>query len=155
MIEADPRGTTKKLFARAYPPRPSPRTLSARGSSQVREERFIAVIADPGAFKEMDKTWPMYGKHADPPLTPEKWWTELIRRSIVNAGAEPSLVDHALPRLGPSLLKRFESEAGYRNFPETLDTRACVSSMRVECKAPSTKCSGRARSAGRQGIGRV
>jgi hypothetical protein len=47
-----PRGTTKKLFARAYPPRPSPRTLSARGSSQVREERFIAVIADPGAFKE-------------------------------------------------------------------------------------------------------
>ncbi|KAK1923298.1 HAD-like domain-containing protein [Papiliotrema laurentii] len=74
------------------------------------------------AFKEMDKTWPMYGKHADPPLMPEKWWTELIRRCIVNAGAEPSLVDHALPRLGPSLLKRFESEAGYRNFPETLDT---------------------------------
>lgn len=42
------------------------------------------------AFKEMESAWPLYGKHANPPLTPEQWWTEVITRTMLHAGAAQS-----------------------------------------------------------------
>lgn len=48
---------------------------------------------------------------------------QLIERCMVHAGAEEDEVKAIMPRLGPALLSRFESEVGYRNFPETLDCR--------------------------------
>lgn len=39
------------------------------------------------AYKEMTATHPLYGKHSRPPLTPEAWWTALINKCMVHAGA--------------------------------------------------------------------
>jgi len=39
------------------------------------------------AFKEMLAAYPLYGKHASPPLTPEAWWSTLIHKCMLHAGA--------------------------------------------------------------------
>jgi hypothetical protein len=90
------------------------------------------------AFKSMDAEYPLYGKHARPRLSPEQWWTELIRRCFKAAGADDAgriraifADEHAkipeLDRFGKkassALLDRFESDQGYRDFPETIETR--------------------------------
>ncbi|RSH87113.1 hypothetical protein EHS25_003602 [Saitozyma podzolica] len=71
------------------------------------------------AFKEMERQFPLYGKLAKPPVSPEAWWAELIRRCMLHAGASQSDVDTATG-LGESLLTRFESDHGYRDFDDTL-----------------------------------
>ena len=83
----------------------------------------------------MNSTWRVYGKHSDPPLIPEDWWLEVIKRTMRHAGAAAegfwvhllarsidvySAVDEAIPKLGPALLERFESDEGYRNFTDTI-----------------------------------
>jgi len=47
---------------------------------------------------------------------------------IISTETRPSLtnhpaVDQAMPKLGPALLRRFESDEGYRNFPDTIPCR--------------------------------
>ncbi|WOO82565.1 Haloacid dehalogenase-like hydrolase domain-containing protein 3 [Vanrija pseudolonga] len=74
------------------------------------------------AFKEMNAQYPLYGKHSVPPLTPEKWWSTLIHKCMVHAGAGASEVDQKGSELAAALLKRFESEVGYRAFEDTMPT---------------------------------
>lgn len=71
----------------------------------------------------MNAQFPLYGKHSTPPLTPEKWWSTLIQRCMVHAGAGASEVDKQGGELAAALLKRFESEVGYRAFEDTMPTR--------------------------------
>ena len=73
--------------------RKSPPLLSARPSSQVCAvciDQYTCSLMFSLAFREMDKTWPLYGKHSDPPLSPEEWWTEVIKRTMLHAGAPPT-----------------------------------------------------------------
>jgi hypothetical protein len=71
----------------------------------------------------MEKTYPLYGKHSDPSLSPEEWWTMLIRHCLVNGGADSSAAERAMGSLGPRLLERFESKEGYVEFADTFNTR--------------------------------
>ncbi|BEJ13462.1 hypothetical protein CspHIS471_0306360 [Cutaneotrichosporon sp. HIS471] len=73
------------------------------------------------AFKEMNAIHPVYGKHSNPPLTPEGWWTDLIHKCMAHAGASERDLDMVGPTLAHSILQRFESTEGYIDFPETLD----------------------------------
>ncbi|CAG7850515.1 SubName: Full=Uncharacterized protein {ECO:0000313/EMBL:CCA67583.1} [Serendipita indica DSM 11827] len=50
------------------------------------------------------------------------WWAEVIRRTAIGAGAEPKAVDDALPKIVPSLLKRFSSKEGYTLYDDTVPT---------------------------------
>lgn len=34
----------------------------------------------------MNAKFPVYGKHSDPPLSPESWWGEIITRCMRHAG---------------------------------------------------------------------
>jgi hypothetical protein len=43
--------------------------------------------------------------------------------------AKISDLDKAMSTLGPNLLERFESDRGYRNFPETLDCRTSLPNL--------------------------
>lgn len=56
-------------------------------STSKQLSRRIRFAHARSAFKEMEAAHPMYGKFSDPPLTPAQWWTELIRRCMVHAGA--------------------------------------------------------------------
>ena len=95
----------------------------------------------------MDKEYPLYGKLATPAISPEEWWSELIRRCLKEAGASdrgehPSSTLRTSSKRGrqgkdadrtdlarsqekacSALLARFESDVGYRAFPETLESR--------------------------------
>ncbi|CAK9783202.1 HAD-like protein [Cutaneotrichosporon oleaginosum] len=73
------------------------------------------------AFKEMNATHPLYGKHSTPPLTPESWWTGLIVKCMAHAGASETELARIGDKLGESIMRRFESLEGYCDFPETLD----------------------------------
>jgi hypothetical protein len=71
----------------------------------------------------MNEQYPLYGKHTG--LDPKEWWIRIIRECVLQAGANESQVEGVMHKLGPRLLERFESEEGYRNFPETLSCCQC------------------------------
>ena len=54
----------------------------------------------------------------------ERWWSEVVSRTAVGAGADPQAVQRHLDTIVPSLMKRFSSREGYRLFDDTLPTRA-------------------------------
>ncbi|KAL1408668.1 hypothetical protein Q8F55_005481 [Vanrija albida] len=74
------------------------------------------------AFKEMNAQYPLYGKHAAPPLSPEQWWSALINQCMLHAGAGAPELEAKGPALASALLGRFESEVGYRAFDDSLPT---------------------------------
>jgi hypothetical protein len=54
----------------------------------MRPREINGATADDGpAFKAMEVRWPVYGKHSKPALSPEQWWTELIKQCMLEAGA--------------------------------------------------------------------
>ena len=120
MYAANRSDTTKKPSEAVSPKAPSAPSRSGRLSDQVGSSASAEPSLSP-AFKEINAKHHLYGKHSSPPITPEQWWSELIQRCIVNAGAEETDVERAMSTLGPSLLSRFESEKGYKLFPETAE----------------------------------
>jgi hypothetical protein len=89
----------------------------------------------------MNEQYPLYGKHIA--LDPKEWWIRIIRECVLQAGADEPQVERVIHELGPRLLERFESEEGYRNFPETLTCCQCA----LDCSSasePRADLSGRA-----------
>ncbi|WVF67820.1 hypothetical protein IAT40_002581 [Kwoniella sp. CBS 6097] len=84
------------------------------------------------AFEEVDAGWPLYGKHSKPPLSPEQWWTKIIYQTLRHAGASTQELDAKIDKIGPSLMSRFESDEGYRNFPETISTLKTLRELGVK-----------------------
>jgi len=54
------------------------------------------------------------------------WWSEVISRTAVGAGADPPTVERHLGTIVPSLFKRFSSREGYSLFDDTLETRTSL-----------------------------
>ncbi|ADV25538.1 hypothetical protein I315_04707 [Cryptococcus gattii Ru294] len=79
------------------------------------------------AFKKVDAQYPLYGKHSTPSLTPKEWWTMIIYETLREAGASKQELDGKIDAIGPALMSRFESDEGYRNFPETI---ACLKELK-------------------------
>ncbi|WWC72793.1 uncharacterized protein I206_106757 [Kwoniella pini CBS 10737] len=79
------------------------------------------------AFRAVNADWPLYGKHTHPALTPEEWWTKIIYQTLLEAGASSSELNEKIGMIGPALMSRFESDKGYKNFPETID---CLKELR-------------------------
>ncbi|KAG1890395.1 HAD-like domain-containing protein [Suillus subluteus] len=50
----------------------------------------------------------------------EGWWSEVIKRTAIGAGANPQAVDSSLPQIVPSLMERFSSRQGYKLFHDSL-----------------------------------
>jgi len=53
---------------------------------------------------------------------PDNWWSEVVYRTAVGAGAEPTRVERALPDIVPALLHRFSSREGYKLYDDALPT---------------------------------
>jgi len=70
------------------------------------------------ALKEVQASSPVYrhinGVHG--------WWTEVVRKTAVGAGADPLAVEEALPEIVPRLMKRFSSKEGYKLFDDVIPT---------------------------------
>ena len=83
---------------------------------------FCGRLTKPGcvflALRQLQAERPSYRAGA------EKWWSEVISRTAVGAGAEAQAVERHLSAIVPSLMKRFSSREGYSLFDDTLVTRA-------------------------------
>ncbi|TDL26264.1 HAD hydrolase subfamily IA REG-2-like protein [Rickenella mellea] len=78
------------------------------------------------ALKEVQAEKPVYASGH------EGWWSEVIRRTAIGAGAKPRDVDEALPEMVPRLLKRFSSKEGYKLFDDVHPTLRSL--QRINCK---------------------
>jgi hypothetical protein len=78
------------------------------------------------------------------------WWSEVISRTAVGAGADPGAVERHLGTIVPRLMKRFSSREGYRLFDDTLETRMSFSlstnmtNRFHACDSSYASCDGRA-----------
>ncbi|WVO12698.1 hypothetical protein L204_100304 [Cryptococcus depauperatus] len=79
------------------------------------------------AFEKINSLWPFYGKHANPPLSPEEWWTKIIYETLLKAGAPPNELSQKIHIIAPALMSRFENGIGYKDFPETI---SCLYELR-------------------------
>lgn len=74
------------------------------------------------ALKQLQEEKPAYQHGA------EGWWGEVIRRTAIGAGADPSAVETSLDKIVPRLLRRFSGKEGYRLFD---DTNPCLQSLKA------------------------
>ncbi|KAA1476766.1 HAD-like protein [Dentipellis sp. KUC8613] len=84
-------------------------------------EPFLGPIPPPAikrsfklALAELQRTQPAYAEGAT------GFWTAVIQRTAVGAGADPKAVERSLPKIVPTLLKRFSSAEGYKLFDDAL-----------------------------------
>ncbi|KAF9070649.1 HAD-like protein [Rhodocollybia butyracea] len=87
-------------------------------------EPHLGVRLDPNAIKSSFKTAlksvqkekPAYaqGSHG--------WWTDVIERTALGAGANPEILDASLENIAASLMKRFSSREGYQDFSDAIPT---------------------------------
>ncbi|KIP01962.1 hypothetical protein PHLGIDRAFT_96511 [Phlebiopsis gigantea 11061_1 CR5-6] len=74
------------------------------------------------ALKQLQTEKPAYQDGAG------AWWGEVVRRTAIGAGANPSAVDSSLDKIVPKLLQRFGSKEGYRLFDDSLP---CLQGLRA------------------------
>ncbi len=53
----------------------------------------------------------------------ERWWSDVISRTAIGAGAGTRIVEEHLDSIVPTLMRRFGSREGYRLFDDTLEAR--------------------------------
>ncbi|KAF9465007.1 HAD-like domain-containing protein [Collybia nuda] len=81
-------------------------------------------VLDPGdirrsfrvAFRALETEQPVYNKGS------QTWWSEVIKRTALGAGANAKDLDASLPKIVASLMSRFSSKEGYRAFPDAIPT---------------------------------
>lgn len=59
------------------------------------------------------------------------WWSEVIKRTAIGAGANPQAVDSSLPQIVPSLMERFSSRQGYKLFHDSLPVLRRLRQMNI------------------------
>ncbi|KAF7361811.1 putative hydrolase C7D4.05 [Mycena venus] len=84
------------------------------------------------ALKQLRDEKPFYDKDAS------SWWSEVIRRTALGAGAEPKVLENSLSLITPRLIKAFSSKEGYKAFDDSLPTlRALHHDLDVKTAAVS------------------
>ncbi|GLB37510.1 putative HAD-hyrolase-like [Lyophyllum shimeji] len=66
------------------------------------------------AFRSLEREQPVYSKGS------RAWWSEVIRRTALGAGANETALAASLPEIVPGLLHRFSSKEGYRAYDDAL-----------------------------------
>ncbi|KAG6845899.1 hypothetical protein H0H87_000705 [Tephrocybe sp. NHM501043] len=66
------------------------------------------------AFRSLEKEQPVYAKGS------RIWWSQVIRRTALGAGADKKILDSSLHLIVPRLLDRFSSREGYRAFDDAI-----------------------------------
>ncbi|KAG1734753.1 HAD-like domain-containing protein [Suillus paluster] len=79
------------------------------------------------ALKQVQKDQPAYQGNSGA----EGWWSEVIKRTAIGAGANPQAVDSSLPQIVPSLMERFSSREGYKLFHDSLPVLRRLRKMNI------------------------
>ncbi|KAF5370756.1 hypothetical protein D9758_002012 [Tetrapyrgos nigripes] len=78
------------------------------------------IINSVAALKALQQERPAYAYENG--AASERWWSEVIRRTAVGAGANPSAIDGSLDKIVPTLMRSFSSREGYAAFEDALPT---------------------------------
>ncbi|KAI0305560.1 HAD hydrolase subfamily IA REG-2-like protein [Multifurca ochricompacta] len=78
------------------------------------------------ALKQLQVEKPLYSAGAT------GWWSEVIFRTAMGAGADARAVEKHIDTIVPVLMKRFSSREGYRLFDDTLETLRKLQEMGVQ-----------------------
>lgn len=92
----------------------------------------VVRAAFKSAFNATTLSFPEWGRRQSPPMTPEEWWLQMIRSTMVGSGIKEEAVDATMPILGPTLLRRFESREGYRSFDDVIPALTALKEMNVK-----------------------
>jgi HAD superfamily hydrolase (TIGR01549 family) len=68
------------------------------------------------ALKALQKEKPAYEQGS------QSWWADVIKRTALGAGADARALDESLEYIVPSLMKRFSSGEGYKEFEDAIPT---------------------------------
>ncbi|KAL4080364.1 hypothetical protein V8B97DRAFT_1931960 [Scleroderma yunnanense] len=68
------------------------------------------------SLKQVQKNKPVYQGNAGA----QGWWSEVIKRTAIGAGAHPQAVADSLHEIVPKLMERFSSREGYKLFDDAL-----------------------------------
>ncbi|KAJ6625548.1 HAD-like domain-containing protein [Mycena sp. CBHHK59/15] len=66
------------------------------------------------AFRQLQAEKPVYGANS------LSWWSEVIRRTAVGAGADAKAVDASLSLIAPRLMASFSNKEGYKAFDDSI-----------------------------------
>ncbi|KAJ7217956.1 HAD hydrolase subfamily IA REG-2-like protein [Mycena pura] len=67
------------------------------------------------ALRQLQVEKPLYGGDTT------AWWSEVIRRTALGAGAEPKALDASLSLIVPRLMSSFSTKEAYKSFDNSLD----------------------------------
>jgi len=59
------------------------------------------------------------------------WWSEVVRRTALGAGADPKVLDESLPEIVSRLMARFSTKEGYRAFDDAIPCMRCLAEMNI------------------------
>ncbi|KAG6842173.1 hypothetical protein C0991_001666 [Blastosporella zonata] len=96
-------------------------------------EPYIGVL-DPAslkesfriAFRSMEREHPVYDKGS------LAWWSQVIRRTALGAGADEKALDASLHQIVPRLLDRFSSREGYRAFDDAISVAQSLRELNIQ-----------------------
>jgi len=77
------------------------------------------------AFSSLESEQPVYRKGS------RAWWSEVIRRTALGAGADPKALDGSLTKIVSRLMTRFGSKEGYRAFDDAIPCVRCLGEMNI------------------------
>ncbi|KAG0706103.1 HAD-like domain-containing protein [Suillus ampliporus] len=117
-----------------------------------------SLTSVPSALKQVQKDKPAYQGDSGA----EGWWSEVIKRTAIGAGANPQgsstqsirgtlnnnlliAVDSSLPQIVPNLMERFSSREGYKLFDDSLPVLRQLRNMNI-CTALISNTDTRTRS---------
>ncbi|KAH7925951.1 HAD-superfamily hydrolase [Leucogyrophana mollusca] len=84
---------------------------------------FLGVL-DPDSLKQSFKVALKQVQNEKPVYRGERgaqgWWSEVIKRTAIGAGAERTVVESSLSQMVPRLMDRFSSKEGYKLFDDAL-----------------------------------
>ncbi|KAK7005598.1 putative hydrolase C7D4.05 [Favolaschia claudopus] len=66
------------------------------------------------ALKQLRAEKPVYGNDSS------SWWSDVIQRTALGAGADPKVLNRTLSSITPRLMKAFSSREGYEEFDDSL-----------------------------------
>ncbi|KZP18684.1 HAD hydrolase subfamily IA REG-2-like protein [Athelia psychrophila] len=82
------------------------------------------------ALKQVQKEKPAFADEKG--TNPERWWGEVIKRTALGAGADPTKLEEHHSILTQRLMHRFSSSEGYELFDDTMPTLRTLNDMGIQ-----------------------
>ncbi|KAJ7045612.1 HAD-like domain-containing protein [Mycena alexandri] len=77
------------------------------------------------ALRQLQAEKPLYGNHKS------SWWSEVVRRTALEAGADSNVLEDSLSLIMPRLMASFGSKEGYKPFDDSFGVLDALHSLNL------------------------